>query len=196
MDITIEALIAALGWAVENNCAVVSMSIGDEFPTTVFSSGAMELAASAALAAGTLIVAGAGNDSMRPNLIQPMDHPANCKSIMAVAAIDQTKTDRALLQRRAGVRGTEGRYRRARNFAFGFVSDHVQDRVGHEHRNTIRRGRGRALRGGVSPRARARRSGICCARRPRNFRVTTRGISARVSFARHEKVTPRCKAAS
>jgi subtilisin len=88
--ITIEALIAALGWAVENDCAVVSMSIGDELPMTVFSSGAMELAASAALAAGTLIVAGAGNDSMRPKLIQPIDHPANCKSIMAVAAIDPT----------------------------------------------------------------------------------------------------------
>jgi subtilisin family serine protease len=88
--ITIEALIAALGWAVENNCAVVSMSIGDELPMTVFSSGAMELAASAALAAGTLVVAGAGNDSMRTDLIQPIDHPANCKSIMAVAAINPT----------------------------------------------------------------------------------------------------------
>ena len=88
--ITIEALITALGWAVENQCAVVSMSIGDELPMTVFSSGAMELAASAALAAGTLVVAGAGNDSMRDKVIQPIDHPANCKSIMAVAAIEQT----------------------------------------------------------------------------------------------------------
>jgi subtilisin family serine protease len=88
--ITIEALITALEWAVEKKCAVVSMSIGDELPTTEFSSGAMELAASAALAAGTLVVAGAGNDSMRPGLTQPIDHPANCKSIMAVAAIDPT----------------------------------------------------------------------------------------------------------
>ncbi|HYJ41866.1 MAG TPA: S8 family serine peptidase [Steroidobacteraceae bacterium] len=88
--ITIEALITALGWAVENQCAVVSMSIGDELPMTVFSSGAMELAASSALAAGTLVVAGAGNDSMRDKVIQPIDHPANCKSIMAVAAIEQT----------------------------------------------------------------------------------------------------------
>lgn len=88
--ISLAAIIAAIGWAVENDCAVVSMSLGDEFPATKFSSEAMESAASAALAKGTLIVAGAGNDSMRPKLIQAVDHPANCKSIMAVAAIDQT----------------------------------------------------------------------------------------------------------
>ena len=89
--ISLEAIIAAIGWAVEKNCAVVSMSLGDEFPATKFSSDAMESAASAALAKGTLIVAGAGNDSLRPDLVQPVDHPANCKSIMAVAAIDHTK---------------------------------------------------------------------------------------------------------
>jgi subtilisin family serine protease len=88
--ISLEAIIAAIGWAVEKNCAVVSMSLGDEFPATKFSSDAMESAASAALARGTLIVAGAGNDSLRPDLVQPVDHPANCKSIMAVAAIEQT----------------------------------------------------------------------------------------------------------
>jgi subtilisin len=42
-----------------------------------------------ALRAGTLIVAAAGNDSNRPGLINPVSHPANCPSIMAVAAIDQ-----------------------------------------------------------------------------------------------------------
>jgi len=91
--ISLEAIIAAIGWAVENDCAIVSMSLGDEFPTTphnVDPFDAVELAASAALEAGTLIVAGAGNDSMRPGLIQPVDHPANCKSIKAVGAIDHT----------------------------------------------------------------------------------------------------------
>lgn len=88
--ISLEAIIAAIGWAVDKNCAIVSMSLGDEFPATKFSSDAMESAASAALIKGTLIVAGAGNDSLRPDLVQPVDHPANCKSIMAVAAIDHT----------------------------------------------------------------------------------------------------------
>jgi subtilisin len=41
-----------------------------------------------ALAAGTLIIAAAGNDSVRPDSIAPVDHPANCPSILAIAAID------------------------------------------------------------------------------------------------------------
>ncbi len=42
-----------------------------------------------ALKAGTLIVAAAGNESQRPQHIAPVGHPANCPSIMAVAALDQ-----------------------------------------------------------------------------------------------------------
>ena len=37
---------------------------------------------------GTLIIAAAGNESKRPGVINPVGHPANCPSIMAVAAID------------------------------------------------------------------------------------------------------------
>jgi subtilisin family serine protease len=35
-----------------------------------------------------LIVAAAGNESQRPTYIAPVGHPANCPSILAVAAID------------------------------------------------------------------------------------------------------------
>src|SRR5437899_1921207 len=42
-----------------------------------------------ALAAGTLIIAAAGNESHRPQQIAPVGHPANCPSIMAVGALDQ-----------------------------------------------------------------------------------------------------------
>jgi subtilisin family serine protease len=35
-----------------------------------------------------LIVAAAGNDSQRPSTITPVSHPANCPSILAVAALD------------------------------------------------------------------------------------------------------------
>ncbi|WP_191062085.1 S8 family serine peptidase, partial [Geminicoccus harenae] len=38
---------------------------------------------------GSLIVAAAGNSSQRPNRLAPVGHPANCTSIMAVAAVDQ-----------------------------------------------------------------------------------------------------------
>src|SRR6185437_7637714 len=47
-----------------------------------------EQVAQRALGAGTVILAAAGNDSLRPEAIAPVDHPANCPSILAVAAID------------------------------------------------------------------------------------------------------------
>lgn len=48
-----------------------------------------ETVASRALAAGTLIVAAAGNGSRRDlGIINPVSHPANCPSIMAIAALD------------------------------------------------------------------------------------------------------------
>lgn len=34
-----------------------------------------------------MIVAAAGNDSSRPGTVQPVGHPANCPSILAVAAL-------------------------------------------------------------------------------------------------------------
>lgn len=46
-----------------------------------------ERAAQRALRRGTLIVAGAGNESSRPGRIEPVGHPANCPSILAVAAL-------------------------------------------------------------------------------------------------------------
>ena len=48
-----------------------------------------EQVAKRALAAGTLIVAAAGNDSRRPGDIEPVGHPANCPSVLAVGALDQ-----------------------------------------------------------------------------------------------------------
>ncbi|MGH2534237.1 MAG: S8 family peptidase [Thermomicrobiales bacterium] len=81
-------ILAGIQWAVQHGCAVASMSLGapvlpDEPYSTVF-----ELAAQRALARGALIVAAAGNDSARPASIQPVSHPANCPSIMAVGALD------------------------------------------------------------------------------------------------------------
>jgi subtilisin family serine protease len=81
-------ILAGIAEAVRQRCAVVSMSLGA--PTTVGQAfnAVMEQAAARALAAGTLIIAAAGNDSRRPDVIQPVSHPANCPSIMAVAAVD------------------------------------------------------------------------------------------------------------
>lgn len=81
-------ILAALDWAARTGCAVAALSLGTAVdpaqpPSTVF-----EQVAQRALAAGTLIVAAAGNDSLRPDFIAPVEHPANCPSILAVGAVN------------------------------------------------------------------------------------------------------------
>ena len=81
-------VLAGIDWAVRNQCAVVSLSIGtpvhvgDSYPRIY------EQAAAEALAAGTVLVAPAGNTSERPDNVAPVDHPANCPSVISVGAVD------------------------------------------------------------------------------------------------------------
>ncbi|MFL5107859.1 MAG: S8 family peptidase [Xanthobacteraceae bacterium] len=82
-------ILAGIQWAIDNKCAIVSMSLGAPVEVGQTPSQVFEQAAVRALAAGTLIIAAAGNESQRPQIIRPVGHPANCPSIMAVAAIDR-----------------------------------------------------------------------------------------------------------
>ncbi len=83
-------VLAGIDWAVRNRCAIVSLSIGtpvaagDSYPMVY------EQAAARALGAGTVLIAPAGNSSQRPDTILPVEHPASCPSIVAVAAVDQS----------------------------------------------------------------------------------------------------------
>ena len=77
-------ILGGIDWAVANGCAVASMSLGAAVAVGTDYSTVFETAAQRAAAAGTLIVAAAGNNG--PD--QPVNHPANCPSIMAVAAVD------------------------------------------------------------------------------------------------------------
>ncbi|MFL6196914.1 MAG: S8 family serine peptidase [Thermoanaerobaculia bacterium] len=78
-------ILAGINWAIANGCQVISMSLGVQGPASTI----YEQVAQRALAAGTLIVAAAGNDSRRnQNLIFPVSRAANCPSILAVAAVD------------------------------------------------------------------------------------------------------------
>ena len=81
-------ILAGINWAVTNNCPIVSMSLGAAVAPGQTFSRVFETAARRSLDGGTLIIAAAGNDSGRPMLIVPVAHPANCPSIMAVAALD------------------------------------------------------------------------------------------------------------
>jgi subtilisin family serine protease len=76
-------ILAGINWAVANGCRVISMSLGAPVAVGQPFSAVYEGVAQRALQRGTLIVAAAGNN--RPN---PVNHPANCPSILAVAALD------------------------------------------------------------------------------------------------------------
>lgn len=78
-------------WAIQEGCAVISLSLGravrdGEPPTRLY-----ENLGRRALAAGSLIVAAAGNESRRMSgFIAPVSEPANSSTVMSVAAVDST----------------------------------------------------------------------------------------------------------
>lgn len=81
-------ILAGIDWAINNGCQIISMSLGaPTSPGTPFSP-IYEEVAKRALSRGTLIIAAAGNESNRPGFINPVGRPANCPSIMAVAALN------------------------------------------------------------------------------------------------------------
>jgi len=69
---------------------VISISLGTPAAEGGGYSRVYERIASRALAAGSLLVAPAGNASQRPDLISPVEHPANCPSVLAVGALNQS----------------------------------------------------------------------------------------------------------
>ncbi len=91
-------ILAGINWAISNQCRIVSMSLGGPVrPGETFST-IYETVARRALQSrpGTLIIAAAGNDSRIPGTNnrfsppRPVSRPANCPSIMAVAAVDSS----------------------------------------------------------------------------------------------------------
>lgn len=79
-------ILAGIDWALGNKCAVISMSLGANAPTT---SVAYETVGQRALNAGTLIVAAAGNNANRSaGNFGFVGRPANSRSFMSVAAVD------------------------------------------------------------------------------------------------------------
>jgi subtilisin len=81
-------ILAGIDWAVRNNCSIVSMSLGSPVLVGDGYSQVFEQMAVRALSAGSLLLAAAGNESQRPDRIVPVEHPANCPSILAIGAVD------------------------------------------------------------------------------------------------------------
>lgn len=84
-------ILNAMTWAINNECKVVSMSLGSQtFPGQGFDL-AYERVGQFALSKGCIVVAAAGNESRRSwNQFSPVGSPADCPSILAVAALDST----------------------------------------------------------------------------------------------------------
>jgi subtilisin family serine protease len=77
-------VLAGMNWAIANKCAVISMSLGAQIPVQP----SYTAAGQAALNAGCLIIAAAGNASQRPGNVQPCGAPGNSPTVMSVAALD------------------------------------------------------------------------------------------------------------
>lgn len=78
-------ILAGMEWAVKQGAQVISMSLGANVRRGESHSPAYERAAKAALDAGCLVVAAAGNSGEAG----AVGSPANCPSVLAVAALDQ-----------------------------------------------------------------------------------------------------------
>lgn len=79
-------ILAGIQWALSQGAKVISMSLGAPVSHGQLFSPVFENVAQRVVRAGTLIVAAAGNDR-RTGV--PCNHPANCPSILAVAAVSK-----------------------------------------------------------------------------------------------------------
>jgi subtilisin family serine protease len=141
-------ILSGIAWAITNGCQVVSMSLGAPTRPGDPYSPVYETAATRAMAQGTMIIAAAGNESKRQNgQINPVGHPANCPSIMAVGAVD---VNTAIAWFSCGTVDRRGRHRRTWCGCAFVVADPggAQEDQRHQHGHTACRGRGRSRRAG------------------------------------------------
>jgi subtilisin len=77
-------VLAGMNWAIANRCSAISMSLGAQIPVQP----SYTAAGQAALNAGCLIIAAAGNASNRPGVINAAGAPANSPTVVSVGAVD------------------------------------------------------------------------------------------------------------
>lgn len=99
-------ILAGINWAIQNGARVISMSLGAPVTVGTPPTVAYENAGRAALNAGSLIIAAAGNSGLSATEF-PVGRPANSPSIMAVAAVDQNLQRAPFSCRQANPNGGE-----------------------------------------------------------------------------------------
>lgn len=82
-------ILHGIGWAIQNKCRIVSLSLGKRVLPGAAPDKFYEEIGANALQQNCLLVAAAGNDSARPGQIDPVNMPANSRTVMAVGAIDR-----------------------------------------------------------------------------------------------------------
>lgn len=86
-----DQILDGMDWAAEKGASVIAMSLGSRRIKGRPFAAAYERVASRLLADGVLVVAAAGNRSRRPRAVRPVQNPAACPSILAVAAVDEQR---------------------------------------------------------------------------------------------------------
>lgn len=82
-------ILDGITWAADSGCQVISMSLGSRVWPGMGYDIVYERAAKYANSKGAVIVAAAGNDSQRSmGVYNPVGSPADCPSVLAVAALD------------------------------------------------------------------------------------------------------------
>jgi subtilisin len=83
-------VLEGIEWALDNQCRVISISLGNRVRFGETHSTSFERLGQQALASGSLVIASAGNDSYRDiDRLLPVSHPANCPSFLTVGAVDE-----------------------------------------------------------------------------------------------------------
>lgn len=99
------SVIAGIEWAVMNGCRVASLSLGVAIDQKLLQ---YDVPTRRALAAGTLVVAAAGNNASRPSLPGFVEPPANADAVLAVGALDRRLRIASFSSRSSQVTGLGG----------------------------------------------------------------------------------------
>jgi subtilisin family serine protease len=109
------ALQAGIRWAIDNNCHIISMSLGFPDANGDNDFNHYQELADEAMQRGILLIAAAGNAShrnSRPPDLQPIFYPANLRNVIAVGSIDSdlsmsSDSNRGTKRTGAGVTGID-----------------------------------------------------------------------------------------